>query len=99
MVGDYCYKGTAWIGYDDSQSIVTKVRYVKAKGLRGYFAWHVGADDNMALARAAWQTWEWGSTQRKVGPENEVKVMGKESRMTNWWKRVERSYLDVLRRS
>ncbi|XP_010434364.1 PREDICTED: chitotriosidase-1-like isoform X2 [Camelina sativa] len=55
VVGDYCYAGTTWIGYDDSQSIVTKVRYAKEKGLLGYFSWHVGADDNSELARAASQ--------------------------------------------
>ena len=51
VVGDYCYSGTTWIGYDDTQSITAKVRYSKGLGLRGYFAWHVGADDNMGLSR------------------------------------------------
>lgn len=46
VVGDYSYAGTTWIGYDDNQSIVDKVRYAKQRGLRGYFSWHVGADDN-----------------------------------------------------
>ncbi|EOA16867.1 hypothetical protein CARUB_v10005092mg [Capsella rubella] len=55
VVGDYCYAGTTWIGFDDSQSIVTKVRYAKERGLLGYFSWHVGADDNSELARAASQ--------------------------------------------
>ncbi|CAH2078501.1 unnamed protein product [Thlaspi arvense] len=52
VVGDYCYAGTTWIGYDDNQSIVTKVRYAKQRGLLGYFSWHVGADDNSGLSRA-----------------------------------------------
>ena len=52
VVNDYCYFGTTWIGYDDIQSIETKVRYIKDKGLRGYFAWHVGGDDNMSLSQA-----------------------------------------------
>ncbi|GMN27225.1 hypothetical protein TIFTF001_050457 [Ficus carica] len=98
VVGDYCFSGKAWIGYDDNQSIVSKVRYIKGKGLRGYFAWHVGADDNMGLARTAWQTWERGSIHRKVGPENEEKSLGKEinkNMMMKWWNRVERSYLNV----
>ncbi|EOA19071.1 hypothetical protein CARUB_v10007736mg [Capsella rubella] len=52
VVGDYCYSGTTWIGYDDYESIVTKVRYAKQKGLLGYFSWHLGADDNSGLSRA-----------------------------------------------
>ena len=51
VVNDYCYSGRTWIGYDDSQSITTKVRYIKLNGLRGYFAWHIGGDDNMGLSR------------------------------------------------
>lgn len=57
VVTDYCYSGTTWIGYDDTQSISTKVAYAKGKGLLGYFAWHVGADDNWALSSKALQTW------------------------------------------
>jgi chitinase len=51
IVTDYCYAGTTWIGYDDTQSISTKVTYAKGKGLLGYFAWHVGADKNFALSQ------------------------------------------------
>lgn len=51
VVTDYCYAGTTWIGYDDTQSISTKVSYAKGKGLLGYFAWHVGADDNWGLSQ------------------------------------------------
>lgn len=50
-VSNYCYSGTTWIGYDDKQSISTKVTYAKNRGLLGHFAWHVGADDNWALSR------------------------------------------------
>ncbi|KAJ4846779.1 hypothetical protein Tsubulata_014092 [Turnera subulata] len=57
VVTDYCYSGTTWIGYDDTQSISTKVSYAKQKGLLGYFAWHVGADDNWVLSTTASQTW------------------------------------------
>ncbi|CAL9226113.1 unnamed protein product [Arabidopsis halleri] len=52
MVGDYCYAGTTWIGYDSEKSILTKVSYAKQKGLLGYFSWHVGGDDNSELSRA-----------------------------------------------
>jgi chitinase len=51
IVTDYCYAGTTWIGYDDMQSIYTKVTYAKGNGLLGYFAWHVGADKNFTLSR------------------------------------------------
>ncbi|KAE8718885.1 hypothetical protein F3Y22_tig00109987pilonHSYRG00158 [Hibiscus syriacus] len=51
VVSNYCYNGTTWIGYDDTQSIRAKVSYVKQNGLLGYYAWHVGADDNWALSR------------------------------------------------
>ncbi|KAF4354414.1 hypothetical protein F8388_027348 [Cannabis sativa] len=42
-------------GFDAIQSIRTKVKYIKDNRLRGYFAWHVGGDDNMALSRTASQ--------------------------------------------
>lgn len=51
FVSNFCYSGTTWIGYDDKESISTKVTYAKNRGLLGYFAWHVGADDNWALSQ------------------------------------------------
>lgn len=51
VVSDYCYKGTTWIGYDDTQSVNTKVKYAKDKGLLGYFAWQISQDDNWILSR------------------------------------------------
>ncbi|KAL5539972.1 hypothetical protein UlMin_043698 [Ulmus minor] len=54
---NYCYSGTTWIGYDDTQSVSAKVSYAKGKGLLGYFAWHVGADDNWALSQTASRAW------------------------------------------
>ncbi|KAI5320773.1 hypothetical protein L3X38_040481 [Prunus dulcis] len=35
LVMDYSYTGKTWIGYDDRQSITTKVLYAKRKGLLG----------------------------------------------------------------
>ncbi|XVF20545.1 hypothetical protein REPUB_Repub12eG0009600 [Reevesia pubescens] len=52
VVSNYCYSGTTWIGFDDTQSISAKVSYAKENGLLGYFAWHVGADDNWTLSQA-----------------------------------------------
>ncbi|CAN1328193.1 Class V chitinase [Linum perenne] len=56
VVSDYCYSGRTWIGYDDVQSVSTKVAYAKRRGLLGYFAWHVGADDNWTLSSRGSQT-------------------------------------------
>ncbi|CAI0394964.1 unnamed protein product [Linum tenue] len=50
VVSDFCYSGTTWIGYDDVRSVSTKVAYANNKGLLGYYAWHVGADDNWTLS-------------------------------------------------
>lgn len=52
VVGFYCHAGTTWIGYDDNQSIVSKVKYAKQNGLHGYFSWHLAADYNGGLSRA-----------------------------------------------
>jgi len=52
LVQNYCYAKKTWIGYDDNQSIVMKVKYAKQRGLLGYFSWHIGADDNSRLSRA-----------------------------------------------
>ncbi|TXG60752.1 hypothetical protein EZV62_012115 [Acer yangbiense] len=57
VVSDYCYSGTTWIGYDDTQSVSTKVRYAKGKSLLGYFAWHLANDDNWILTREASRAW------------------------------------------
>ncbi|XP_010439657.1 PREDICTED: chitinase-3-like protein 2 [Camelina sativa] len=58
VVSDNCISRTAFIGFDDIQSIVTKVRYTKTNGLLGYFAWNVGADDDSYLSRTASVTWD-----------------------------------------
>ncbi|CAH8385274.1 unnamed protein product, partial [Eruca vesicaria subsp. sativa] len=52
VVGFYCHDRTTWIGYDDNQSIVSKVKYAKQNGLLGYFSWHLGADKDGGLSRA-----------------------------------------------
>ncbi|VYS63278.1 unnamed protein product [Arabidopsis thaliana] len=58
VIGDYCYAGTTWIGYDSEESIVTKVIYAKQKGLLGYFSWQVGGDDKSELSSAASDAWD-----------------------------------------
>ncbi|XP_059638146.1 class V chitinase-like [Cornus florida] len=57
VVTDYCYAGTTWIGYDDIQSITAKVSYAKQQAILGYFAWHVGVDNNWVLSQKAYNTW------------------------------------------
>ena len=47
----YCYSVTTWISYDDNHTISTKVNYAREAGLKGYFAWHVGGDDNWVLSQ------------------------------------------------
>ncbi|KAJ8753143.1 hypothetical protein K2173_017710 [Erythroxylum novogranatense] len=70
-VSNYCYSGTTWIGYDDTQSISAKVSYAKDKGLLGYFAWQLGTDDNSTLALQAASTW--GSALQD-NPETKVRM-------------------------
>ncbi|XP_030468443.2 class V chitinase-like [Syzygium oleosum] len=57
VVSAYCYSGTTWISYDDTQTISTKVTYTKGKGLKGYFAWHVAGDYNWVLSQTASSSW------------------------------------------
>ncbi|KAE9609781.1 putative glycoside hydrolase family 18, catalytic domain, glycoside hydrolase superfamily [Lupinus albus] len=57
FVTDYCYSGTTWIGYDDTQSISAKVTYAKDNGLVGYFAWQIGSDDSWTLSKTASNAW------------------------------------------
>ncbi|KAG7945454.1 hypothetical protein I3843_15G152600 [Carya illinoinensis] len=57
-VAAYWYYQSAWIGFDEEQCITTKVKEAKEKNLRGYFAWHVGADDDkFTLSTAAFEAW------------------------------------------
>ncbi|TKY54730.1 Acidic mammalian chitinase [Spatholobus suberectus] len=58
FVTDYCYSGTTWIGYDDTQSVTAKVNYAKENELAGYFAWQIGADDDSwTLSKTASNAW------------------------------------------
>ncbi|GMH04475.1 hypothetical protein Nepgr_006314 [Nepenthes gracilis] len=52
-VENYCTFGSFWIGFDDVETIKTKVSYVKEKGLLGYTVFQVGNDDNWVLSKAA----------------------------------------------
>jgi chitinase len=58
VTGDYCHAGSVWIGYNDNQTVVNKVKYAKLRGLLGYYSWHVGADYKCGLSRAASRAWD-----------------------------------------
>ncbi|XP_077238053.1 class V chitinase-like [Tasmannia lanceolata] len=55
-VTNYCYSGTTWIGFDDTQSIAAKVSFAKNNNLLGYFAWQISGDNDWALSQLASQT-------------------------------------------
>ncbi|KAL9227507.1 hypothetical protein vseg_003189 [Gypsophila vaccaria] len=57
FVTNYCYSGSTWINYDDTQTIAAKVSYAKSINLLGYFAWNLAQDHNGALSNQASQTW------------------------------------------
>ncbi|KAL5564339.1 hypothetical protein UlMin_027503 [Ulmus minor] len=52
-VFNYCSFGSTWIGFDDAQTIKTKVSFAKEKNLLGYNVWMVSYDDNFELSRVA----------------------------------------------
>ncbi|KAG7945448.1 hypothetical protein I3843_15G152000 [Carya illinoinensis] len=60
-IATYWYSdATTWIGFDAVKSISAKVRKARTdKNLGGYFAWHVGADDDHStLSGAASDAWD-----------------------------------------
>ncbi|KAB1211828.1 Chitinase-3-like protein 1 [Morella rubra] len=56
---NYVYDKTTWISFDDRRAITNKIEKAKEKQqeLIGYFAWHVGFDNNWSLSRLAAQQW------------------------------------------
>lgn len=57
-VTNYCYSGTTWVTYDDTESITQKVLYAKnSASLLGYFAWNIVQDSDWILSKQASQTW------------------------------------------
>ncbi|OXA59868.1 putative chitinase 3 [Folsomia candida] len=43
--GPYAYKDSEWVGYDDSDFLTRKARYVKQQQLGGMFVWTMDLDD------------------------------------------------------
>lgn len=40
----YCYANDTWIGYDDAETVATKINTFKDLGFRGYFFWALSYD-------------------------------------------------------
>lgn len=44
-MGPYGYKGKQWVGWDDIDMVITKVKYAMNKGLGGIMFWELSLDD------------------------------------------------------
>ncbi|CAG0906630.1 unnamed protein product, partial [Cyprideis torosa] len=44
-MGPYAYKGGRWVSFDDDQSTLMKLKYLKDLGLRGAMVWALDMDD------------------------------------------------------
>ncbi|KAL3744215.1 hypothetical protein ACJRO7_013467 [Eucalyptus globulus] len=75
IVSVYCYSGTTWMSYDDTQTISTKVAYAMREGLKGYYAWDVAGDDNWVLSRAAQKASEDQQHRRWLWPVISIAVV------------------------
>ncbi|KAF5199965.1 Class v chitinase chit5a [Thalictrum thalictroides] len=53
----YSYVGDVWIGYDDPESIKKKVQFARSFGLRGYFFWALGQDNDWSISSQASSAW------------------------------------------
>ncbi|KAG6494426.1 class V chitinase CHIT5-like [Zingiber officinale] len=51
-VATYSFAGETWISYDDSWSATRKAEYARGIGLRGYFLWAIGFDEDRIISRA-----------------------------------------------
>ncbi|KAG6676618.1 hypothetical protein I3842_15G160800 [Carya illinoinensis] len=56
-VSAYSYTGTSWVGYDDALSTTAKVLFAQALGLRGYFFWALGYDNDWTVTGQASSSW------------------------------------------
>ncbi|ERN08436.1 hypothetical protein AMTRI_Chr12g237290 [Amborella trichopoda] len=56
-VSTYLYAGDSWVGYDDAQSTVGKIRFAITRHIRGYFFWAVSYDQDWEISRQASEAW------------------------------------------
>lgn len=59
IISAYSFAANVWIGYDDVNTVKTKVEFAKAREIGGYFFWALGDDDeNWTLSYTAWSSWQ-----------------------------------------
>nr|QEL09530.1 class V chitinase [Pinus banksiana] len=57
-VSAYSYSSDLlWVGYDNQESVATKVSFAKEMHLLGYFFWAIGQDNNWMLSAQASDSW------------------------------------------
>lgn len=44
-MGPYAYKGNQWVSFDDKESLLRKVQYIRAMNLGGGMIWALDLDD------------------------------------------------------
>lgn len=58
-VSAYSYSSDMiWVGYDNQDSVATKVSFAKERRLLGYFFWAISQDSNWMLSTQASDSWE-----------------------------------------
>ncbi|KAL6223765.1 hypothetical protein ACLB2K_002623 [Fragaria x ananassa] len=56
-VSVYSFNGSSWIAFDDVCTTTSKIGFVQALGLRGYFFWAIVHDSNWKISAQASKSW------------------------------------------